>query len=344
MKFKLIAGFSLAFLMVVSVANAQQTNTPPPPQPTPPANTPPPTAAPSTNYDYHETFGPPFFSKNGNEFRAADGAPGAKYWQNRADYQLNAHLNDKTNEIVGSEVLTYTNNSPQKLGFIWMLLDQNLFRKDSRGSAIVPWVSNPRDPGALPQQVSRNWGRGQVFDAGDKIKSVKLIDAKGKATELKFVVSDTRMQVQLPNEIAANGGQVKLKIEWSFISPDYGSDRMGVLEEKDAKGNDQTKNGRIFTVAQWYPRMCVYDDVLGWNTQPYTGPGEFYLEYGDFDLTITAPANQIVVASGELQNPQDVYTPVQQKRWAEAAKSEKTVVIRTAQEVTEASSRPAGKK
>ncbi len=182
MKFKLIAGFSLAFLTVMSAANAQQTNTPPPApamQATPPPPPPAPPAGPATNYDYHETFGPPFYSKNGNEYRAADGAPGPKYWQNRADYQLTAHLNDQTNEIVGTEVLTYTNNSPQKLGFIWMQLDQNLFKQDSRGSAIVPWVSNPRDPNAPPQQVSRNWGRGQVFDAGDKIKSVKLIDAKG---------------------------------------------------------------------------------------------------------------------------------------------------------------------
>src|ERR1700744_5560451 len=198
MKFKFLATLSLAFLTIAGAVNAQQ-RTPPPPD----------VAAPGTNYDYHETFGPPFFTKNGNEYRAADGAPGPKYWGNRADYQLTAHLNDKTNEIVGSEILTYTNNSPQKLGFIWMQLDQNLFRQDSRGSAIVPWVSNPNNPNNPPQQISRNWGRGQVFDAGDKIKSVKLIDAKGGSTELKYVISDTRMQVQFPNEIADNGGQVK---------------------------------------------------------------------------------------------------------------------------------------
>jgi hypothetical protein len=109
-------------------------------------------------------------------------------------------------------------------------------------------------------------------------------------------------------------------------------------------GIQETKNGKIFQVAQWYPRMCVYDDISGWNTIPYTGPGEFYLEYGDFDLKITAPAKDIVVASGQLMNPQDVYTPQQQKRWAEAAKSEKTVVIRSAAEVTDPASRPAGKK
>ena len=318
MKLRSIAGFSLALLMA-GAASAQQTNPPAAQQPSQTA----------TNYDYHETFGPPFYSKNGTEFRAADGAPGAKYWQNRADYQLAAHLDDATNQITGSEVLTYTNNSPQKLGFLWMQLDQNLFKLDSRGTQIVPLVGNP------PKQQSRNWGRGQDFDAGDKIKSVKLLNAKGPATDLKFLISDTRMQVFLPHDVAANGGQVKLKIEYSFVEPNYGSDRTGIQE---------TKNGKIFTIAQWYPRMCVYDDVMGWNTQPYTGPGEFYLEYGDFDLNITAPVNHIVVASGELLNPQDVYTPEQLKRWAAAEKSEKTVIIRSADEVTQASSRPAGKK
>lgn len=310
MKFKLIASLSLASLVIAGTANAQRQ--PPPPDP----------VAPGTVYDYHETFGLPFYTKNGNEYRAADGSPGPKYWQNHADYQISATLNDELNQITGSEVVTYTNNSPQKLGFLWMYLDQNLFRLDSRGTAIVPL------------QGSRNWGRGQVFDAGDKIKSVQLLTAKGAAINLKYLVSDTRMQVFLPKDIQPEGGQVKLKIEWSFISPNYGSDRMGIQE---------TKNGKIFQVAQWYPRMCVYDDVLGWNTQPYTGPGEFYLEYGDFDLNITAPAKDIVVASGELLNPQEVYTPAELKRWAEAEKSEKTVVIRSADEVTEASSRPQGK-
>jgi hypothetical protein len=143
------------------------------------------------------------------------------------------------------------------------------------------------------------------------------------------------MQVYLPKEVEAAGGQIKLKIEYSFISPNYGSDRMGIQD---------SKNGKIYQIAQWYPRMCVYDDVYGWNTIPYSGPGEFYLEYGDFDLSITAPANHIVVASGELLNPQDVYTPTQLKRWAEAASSEKTVIIRSATEVTDPASRPAGKK
>ncbi|SDG63594.1 hypothetical protein SAMN05192573_104198 [Mucilaginibacter gossypii] len=305
-----MAGCSLAFMLAASVSYAQQ---PAPTTTTPPAG---------SVYDYHETFGPGFYTKNGTEFRAASGEPGYKYWQNRADYQLAAKLNDQTNEITGSEVLTYTNNSPQTLGFMWMQLDQNLFKLDSRGTAIVPPAG------------SRNWGRGEAFDAGYKIKSVKVAGLKGEYVDVKFLITDTRMQVFLPKEIAANGGQAKLKIEYSFVSPNYGSDRMGYL---------QTKNGKVYTIAQWYPRVCVYDDVMGWNTLPYSGPGEFYLEYGDFDLNITAPANHIVVASGELLNPQEVYTPEQLKRWAAAEKSESTVIIRSAAEVTDPKSRPAGK-
>jgi hypothetical protein len=306
MKLKRIAGFLPALLIAVNFSFAQQQ---------PAATTTP--ATPETKYSYRDAFAPFFYSKNGNEYRAADGQPGPKYWQNHVDYQIAASLNDQTNEITGSETVTYTNNSPQKLGFLWMQVEQNLFKSDSRGTAIVPLTG------------SRNWGRGQQFDAGDKIKSVKV-----DGVDVKYLITDTRMQIFLPKELEANGAKAKIEIEWSFIAPDYGSDRMGVLS---------TKNGKIFQIAQWYPRMCVYDDIMGWNTLPYTGPGEFYLEYGDFDLSITAPANHIVVASGELQNPSEVYTPEQLKRWNDASQSEKTVIIRSAKEVTDPASRPSGK-
>jgi hypothetical protein len=280
--------------------------------------------APATKYDYHDLFAPFFYTKNGNDQRAATGEPGPGYWQNRADYVIDATINDETNEIKGSELLTYTNNSPLKMDFIWMQLDQNLFKLDSRGSQIVPTVG------------SRNAGRGQNFDAGYKIKSVKLIsgDKNQTATELKYLIEDTRMQVYLPTALQGKGAKLKLKIEYAFIAPQYGSDRMGYVE---------TKNGKVYTIAQWYPRMCVFDDVMGWNTVPYTGPGEFYLEYGDFNMNITAPSKMIVVGSGELLNPSEVYTPEQLKRWELAKKSEQTVIIRSAEEVTNAASRPAKK-
>ncbi|MFY8181005.1 MAG: M1 family metallopeptidase [Flavobacterium sp.] len=279
----------------------------------------------SSNYNYNEAFGNNFYTKNATETRSASGQPGPKYWQNRADYSITASLDEKTNEIKGSEVLTYTNNSPDKLSFLWLNLDQNLFKKDSRGNAIIPLKG------------SRNGAKGQDFDGGFKINSIKVITTvAGKVSEkeAKYIITDTRMQVDLPQSLNANGASVKLKIDFSFVSPEYGSDRMGVLE---------TKNGKIFTMAQWYPRMCVYDDVRGWNTRPYLGAGEFYLEYGDFDVTITAPASHIVVGSGELLNQNEVYTAEQQKRWAAAKASDKTVMIRTADEVTNALSRPAGK-
>ncbi len=282
-------------------------------------------AKPTSNYSYYDAFASGFYTKSATETRSASGQPGAKYWQNRADYQLTANLNEATNEISGTEVLTYTNNSPDKLSFLWLYLDQNLFNKDSRGIAIIP------------MEGSRNGARAQEFDGGHKIKSVKIISSvNGKQVEkdAKFTIVDTRMQIDLPEELKANGANVKLKIDFTFTSALYGSDRTGVL---------QTKNGKIFAIAQWYPRMCVYDDVSGWNTLPYLGAGEFYLEYGDFDVAITVPASHIVVCSGELQNSAEVYTAEQQKRWAAAKLSDKTVTIRSEEEITNPTSRPTGK-
>ena len=268
-----------------------------------------------SKYDYHAAFEPFFYTKDGSNTRSASGQPGAEYWQNRADYQLSVKLNELNNEISGTDIITYTNNSPDKMTFVWMNLEQNLFKKDSRGNAIIP------------VNGSRNGAQGQDFDGGFKIKSVKIVSTiKGKSTETptKFIITDTRMQVSLPQELKSKGGIVKIKIEYSFISPNEGSDRMGVLE---------TKNGKIFTIAQWYPRMCVYDDIRGWNTNPYLGASEFYLEYGDFDISLTIPANQMVVCSGKLLNPSEVFTAEQNKRYIKASESDKTIIIRSAADV-----------
>lgn len=281
---------------------------------------------PESIYDYNEAFGNHFYTKNGTDTRSASGQPGPKYWQNRADYQIAVTLNADSKEVSGTEFLTYTNNSPDKLEFLWLNLDQNLFKKDSRGNAVIP------------MKGSRNGAKGQDFDGGFQIKSLKmitLINGKTSEKELSFTITDTRMQIKLPQGLAGNGTKIKLKMDFSFVSPDYGSDRMGVLE---------TQNGRIFTMAQWYPRMCVYDDVRGWNTHPYQGAGEFYLEYGDFEVSIIAPSNHIVVASGELLNPSEVYTPEQVKRWNTAKNSDATVIIRGASEISLPDSRPTAKK
>ncbi|WP_370898635.1 M1 family metallopeptidase [Chryseobacterium gossypii] len=258
-------------------------------------------------YDYVEAFKPFFYPQTGTETRSASGQPGHAYWQNSADYRLDVSLDDAKNEITGSAEITYTNNSPDKLSFLWLQLDQNLFSKDSRGNAVIP-VSG-----------SRNGAHGEEFDGGYKIKSVKL-DGK----DVKYTVTDTRMQIDLPKALKAKGGTARIKIEYSFISPEYGSDRMGVKD---------TKNGKIFTIAQWYPRMCVYDDVLGWNTMPYLGASEFYLEYGNITANITVPANHYVVASGELLNYKDVYSKEENDRWNQARNSDKTIMIRPESEI-----------
>ncbi len=261
----------------------------------------------SPKYDYVEAFKPFFYSQTGTETRSASGQPGHAYWQNSADYNLNVSLNDVKNEITGTAEITYTNNSPDKMSFLWLQLDQNLFQKDSRGNALVPLSG------------SRNGAKGETFDGGYKIKSVQY-DGK----DVKYTISDTRMQIDLPQELKAKGGVAKIKIEYSFLSPQYGSDRMGVQD---------TKNGKVFTIAQWYPRMCVYDDVLGWNTMPYLGASEFYLEYGDITANITVPANHYVVASGEILNEKEVYSKEENNRWSQARNSDKTVMIRPESEI-----------
>src|SRR5678816_4838679 len=126
------------------------------------------------------------------------------------------------------------------------------------------------------------------------------------------------MQVWLPDALKNTGGKIKLSVSFGFTVPEYGTDRMGRLK---------TKNGWVYEIGQWFPRMCVYDDIQGWNTLPYLGAGEFYLEYGDIDYTITAPSDLIIVGSGEVQNPSEVYTSTVASRITQAKASDKTVTL-----------------
>lgn len=268
-------------------------------------------------YDPHVLFSPMFYPEGSTITRSATGAPNTGYWQNKADYQITVSLNDQTNEIAGSVTITYTNNSPHALPFLWLQLDQNLFNQQSRGQARMP-----------VGERSRYGDSKSTFNGGYKISAVKLLSDNSNAN---YLVTDTRMQIRLPKAVQPGGESIKFKIDFSFVLPRYGADRCGILT---------TKNGDIFAVAQWYPRMCVFDDVEGWNTAPYLGPSEFYLEYGDFDVKITAPSSHIVACSGELQNESEVLTAVQVKRMAEARKSDKAVMIRAESEITDPSSRP----
>ena len=271
----------------------------------------------TSNYDYVEAFNPYFYTKNGNEFRSASGKPGPQYWQNSVDYKISASLDDQKREITARVTMSYTNNSPDQLDFLWLQLDQNMFRDDAIGTAIVPLTD------------SRYGAKGEQFDGGYKIKSVRIGNASAD-----YLINDTRMQVYLPKALDPKGGKAELTVEYSYIVPKYGSDRTGIQE---------TKNGDIYSIAQWYPRMAVYDDILGWNVHPYTGPGEFYLEYGNIDVEITSPSNHFVVLGGELLNPEEVLTPAQLKRWNDAQNSDKTVIIRSQEEVRKESTAAAKK-
>ena len=275
----------------------------------------------TSKYDPHEAFAPQFYPENGNNVRTADGRPGPTYWQNKADYKINVTLDDVENTIAGNVTITYTNNSPYKLPFVWLQLDQNLYAQSSKGMAATT-IEGGR------------WSTRNDFNGGYKIKSAKVIQ-DGKTSEAKKIINDTRMRIDLPAILKSAGGKISISIDYEYTIPENGSDRTGWLK---------SANGVLYDIAQWFPRMCVYDDVLGWNTQAYLGQGEFYLEYGDITYNINVPASHIVVGSGELINPQEVLTPKQLARLAAARKSDKTVILRSAAEVMDPSSRPATSK
>ena len=301
MKIKSILQCLLFAIVVVSTANAQNT------------------AAASSKYDQHKVFMPLFYTSNGNEYRTAGGEPGPKYWQNRADYKINTSLDTVSHKVSGSVTISYTNNSPDKLPFVWLQLDQNIYKEDSRGEATA----------------DVNGGRfaNKTFTKGDEIKSVEII-TNGKAEKADYIITDTRMQIRLKDAVKSAGGSIQIKIVYAFTVPEYGTDRTG---------RSKTKNGWIYEIAQWFPRMCVYDDVIGWNTIPYLGSSEFYLEYGDIDYTITAPADLVVVGSGELLNPAETYTASTIAKINEAKNSEKTVTIKDESDINKSSWYPAKK-
>jgi hypothetical protein len=270
-----------------------------------------------SSYDAHKSFDPGFYPPSANIFRSASGAPGAAYWQNRADYRLDCTLDTAKHSLTGSVEISYTNNSPDSLGFLWLQVDQNIYRRDSRASATTT-------------EAGGRWANSN-FTEGDMIRSLKVV-VDGNEYVPTFNVTDTRIQVLLQHALAPKGGRIKLQIAYEFAIPEYGTDRMGRMK---------TSNGWIYEIAQWFPRMAVYDDVEGWNTLPYLGAGEFYLEYGDIDYSITAPANLVIAGSGELVNEKEVLTTKEQDRLTEARTSDKTVTIRSAKDIKDPKSRPA---
>jgi hypothetical protein len=270
-----------------------------------------------SKYDQHKVFSPSFYIDKGNQYRTAGGAPSPRYWQNRADYKLDVTLDPEKNRLSGSALITYTNNSPDGLPFLWLQVDQNIFREDSRAEATSP--------------IGGGRFANKSFTNGHEIKGITIIK-NGKAEKADYIVNDTRLQIRLKDTLKSGGNKLQIKIDYAFDIPEYGTDRLGRLE---------TKNGWIYEIAQWYPRMAVYDDISGWNNLPYQGAGEFYLEYGNIDYSITAPSNLVIVGSGEVLNPTEVYTPAVISKLAAAKASDKTVMIRTEADIANAAWHPA---
>ncbi|MDQ6827970.1 MAG: M1 family metallopeptidase [Gemmatimonadota bacterium] len=237
-----------------------------------------------------------------NSFRSASGAPGPDYWQQRADYSIAAALDTTARHLTGKVTIRYTNNSPDTLRFIWLQLDQNLYRAGSKGSTLFAADTRFGDHG---------------FEGGYDFKSVSV---DGKPAAIK--VDDTMGRIDLDTPIVPRGGKTTIVIEYDFNVPEHGSDRMG-------------RDGPLYEVAQWYPRMAVFDDVRGWNTDPYLGQGEFYLEYGDIDYAVTVPAGYVVAGSGVLENASDVLSAEQRKRVEQASKSASVVQV-----ITESEAKP----
>ncbi|SFW57264.1 hypothetical protein SAMN02927921_02427 [Sinomicrobium oceani] len=250
-----------------------------------------------------------FMFNRGNTYRSASGVPGPEYWQNGADYKIEAELDDQTNYLKGKITITYHNNSPEPLDFIWLQMDQNRFMEDSRGTLTTP--------------VEGNRYSGDV-DGGYKVSEVSAKTGRRGKTSSRYIITDTRMQVFFNEPVPAKGGEATVSMNFEFKIPEKGMDRMGRLN---------MKKGEVYSMAQWYPRVAVFDDIKGWNVEPYLGAGEFYLEYGDFDYKVTVPYDHIVVGSGELVNAGDVLTKEQQNRMKEAAGSDKTVYIVKPEEV-----------
>jgi hypothetical protein len=258
-----------------------------------------------------------------NEFRNAAGAPGYAYWQQQADYVIEAELDPENHVLHGSERITYHNNSPDPLGYLWLQLDQNV--RSLENSRTYQTQS------ALADEVSPAFRRFiglTPFDGGYTIDRVQLVAADGSLVDADYRINSTIMRVNLPEPLEP-GTVMEFEIDWSFPVPDRGRG-----------GKELVSDGWIYEMAQWFPRMSVYDDVNGWQTEQFLGRGEFYLNFGNYDVKVTVPWDHIVDATGLLQNPEEVLTPTQLARLEEAYTSEEPRFIVTADEVGDPDARP----
>ncbi len=255
-----------------------------------------------------------------NEYRSGSGAPGPKYWQQRADYVITAELTDENQSITGSETIKYYNNSPDVLTYLWLQVDQNINAKDNNTQKTkITVVKDSVDTKSMAQNLGLF-----DFDGGFKIKAVK--DGSGKA--LVYKVNYTMMRVDLLQPLLP-GKQFSFSVDWSFNI----NNRMHGASRNDSRSGLEyfPEDGNYsYIIAQWFPRMCVYDDVVGWQHKQFLGQGEFTLAFGDYEVNLTVPADHIVAATGMIQNPKEVLTTAQLDRFEKAKVSfDKPVIIAT---------------
>ncbi|MEO5683764.1 MAG: M1 family metallopeptidase [Chitinophagaceae bacterium] len=254
-----------------------------------------------------------------NEYRTASGAPGPKYWQQRCDYDIKAELDEPGLKLNGSETVTYFNNSPNSLTYLWLQLDENEHSgKDN---------ANYQDENSMPRQMTDNTLKRMetaVNGEGGGVNLLKVTDALGKP--LKYTVNKTMMRLELPVTLKP-GQQFVFKIDWNYkITDRLSAGGRGGYERFPEDGND------LFTITQWYPRLCVYSDFQGWQNHQFTGRGEFALTFGNFKVQMTVPADHVIGATGECQNYQQVLTPAQYARWQKAQTTKEPIEIVTLDE------------
>ncbi|WP_168074163.1 M1 family metallopeptidase [Caulobacter sp. SSI4214] len=258
------------------------------------------------------------------DYRNASGAPGYRYWQQKVDYDVAVRLNEDTKTLTGRETITYRNNSPDSLPYLWLLLDQNAKRNS------IAEMTETVSGDSISLNEIRRIQRFREWEGGFTIKSVK--DASGR--DLKFTVVDTLLRVDLPQAVKGGGGETKLVIEWSLplIENKVIGGRSG-YECFTGKGED---GNCIFEAAQWFPRLAVYSDYEGWHNKAFLGSGEFTLEFGDYRVALTVPSDHVVSATGVLQNPAAVLSPAQRDRLTKARTASEPVYIVTPEEAVAA--------
>ena len=252
-----------------------------------------------------------------NLSRPATGEPGPMYWQQRADYKIQIKLNEDTRSVEGSETITYTNNSPLTLKYIWLQLDQNIFAKESINNLTRPWGGGDS---SVDFSTLRRQNFMDKFEGGLQKLSIKI---NNKSPDTNLVGTHVRINLDQPLK---PGESTSLDIEWAYALVEENAVRARNGYETFEDGND------IFLMAQWYPRVTVFSDYEGWHNKEFIGNGEFTLEFGDFEVDISVPSDHVVSATGVLLNENDVLNPIQKKRMKQARKSEKPMFIITPDE------------